>query len=340
MNELLLKEKSSWEIIKESGLPAVIYGMGNGADMVIDEFYRLDVPVMGVTASDDFIRGQDFRGFKVKKLSEFSGDFILCIAFGTQIPEVISHILKLSKQYKTIVPVVPVCGKEIFNRDFAEKNLDYINKAYNLFTDESKKIYSACVSFMLTGNLDTLFSITTEKKEAYNKILKLSESETYLDIGAYRGDTVKEFLRFTKGKFKSIIAVEPDIKNFRKLEEACGNLENIFIINKAVSDKCGKVYFETKAGRQSSISVSGKEIECVTVDEIRKDLDVTYMKVDVEGEEAALISGARKTIKSCKPKLNIALYHRSEDIFRIPLMISEIRPDYRFEIRRHPYIPC
>jgi hypothetical protein len=62
--------------------------------------------------------------------------------------------------------------------------------------------------------------------------------------------------------------------------------------------------------------------------------------MDVEGAEFEAISGAAKTIAVQKPKLNIALYHRSADIFRLPLLINEINPSYQFHIRRHPYIPC
>lgn len=51
---------SSWEKIKQSGREVVVYGMGNGADNVLDEFARLDIKVRGVTASDNFVRGQSF----------------------------------------------------------------------------------------------------------------------------------------------------------------------------------------------------------------------------------------------------------------------------------------
>ncbi|MCQ2481823.1 MAG: hypothetical protein MJ121_06880, partial [Clostridia bacterium] len=129
-----LMELSSWEYIKNSGKPVVIYGMGNGADAVLNEFYRLQIPVLGVTASDDFVRGQQFRGFTVKKLSEFQGEFILAIAFGTCIPEVMNHLVNLNDRYDLIVPVVPVYGTEIFNRDYVLKNAEKINKAYSLFT--------------------------------------------------------------------------------------------------------------------------------------------------------------------------------------------------------------
>ena len=122
MLEFIYKTESSWERIKRSGLPVVIYGMGNGADKVIDEFIRLDIPIKGVTASDDFVRGQIFRGFKVKKLSEFDGEFIIAVAFATCIPEVMNRIYGLCDKYDVIVPCVPVYGDEIFNRDFIEKH--------------------------------------------------------------------------------------------------------------------------------------------------------------------------------------------------------------------------
>ncbi len=77
---------SSWEKIKQSGREVVVYGMGNGADNVLDEFARLDIKVRGVTASDNFVKGQSFRGFTVQKLSEFNGDFIIAVAFASCIP--------------------------------------------------------------------------------------------------------------------------------------------------------------------------------------------------------------------------------------------------------------
>ena len=340
MAELILPEKTSWEIIAKSGLPAVIYGMGNGADKVIDEFSRFGIPVKGVCASDDFVRGQSFRGFTVKKLSEFTGDFILCIAFGTQRPEVIEHIVTLSKKYKTIVPVVPVYGNEIFNRAFVNENIVGLNEAYSLFSGRSAEIFSGCISFMYSGNLDILISSATSKSEAFENIIRPGDSETYLDIGAYKGDTVEEFLHYTGGSYSHIYAVEPDRKNYLSLCANLSHLDNFNALNTAVSSSCGKIRFASRGGRHSSSDLSAEEIDCTTVDEIIGDRGVTYIKIDVEGEERAVLEGARNTIARFKPKLNIALYHKSRDIFEIPLLVKDIYPEYKFEIRHHPYIPC
>lgn len=340
MLEFMNEKISSWEKIKESGKPVVIYGMGNGADKVIDEFNRLNIEIKGVTASDDFVRGQQFRGFTVKKLSEFDGDFIVAVAFASCIPDVMNHIYSLCGKYRVIVPCVPVFGNEIFNRGFIEKHRNELNGAYNLFEDDSKEIFAGCADFMFGGEPETLKRITTEKDEVFENILKLGGSESYLDLGAYRGDTVEEFLHYCGGKYSDITALEPDRRTFRKLEAYLESVENSTAYQCAVYSENKTLVFSDKAGRQSSISEKGVEIEAVCVDSLYSDKTVTYIKMDVEGAEKEAIEGAEITLKNQKPKLNIALYHRSEDIFSIPLQIAKINPDYKFHLRRHPYIPC
>lgn len=340
MLDFKLENKSSWEKIKESGLPVVVYGMGNGADKVLDEFERLSIPVMGVTASDAFVRGQTFRGFKVKKLSEFDGEFIIAVAFASSLPDVMNHIYSLCGKYRVLVPCVPVFGDEIFNRDFVNEHEAEINAAYALFEDDSKPIFAGCVNFMFGGELETLKSITSEKDEAFNNILCLDSNESYLDLGAYRGDTVEEFLHYCGNEYNSVTALEPDRRTFKKLTEYLANVPKSEAFQKAIYSESKTLVFSSNAGRQSAISSKGEEIEVISVDELCEGKAVTYIKTDVEGAEKEAIDGAKTTLKAQKPKLNIALYHKSADIFEIPLQIAKINPDYKFHIRRHPYIPC
>ncbi len=337
---MLRYPETSWDKIKKSGKPVLIYGMGNGADKVIDELLRLDIPILGVTASDSFVRGQQFRGFTVKKLSEFEGDFIIAVSFASCIPDVMNHILSLYEKYEVIVPCVPVIGYEIINTEFIEKYKTEIEKAYNLFDAESQKIFEGCLEFMLSGDLRVLMSVTTDKDEVFENVLKLSCSEHYVDLGAYKGDTIDELLHYTNGSYSSIIAVEPDIKTFRKLESYVEGMQNISLHRKAVYSFDGTVKFNSASGRQSSIDSRGIETQTVTVDEICNSREVTYIKMDVEGAEKDAILGSKDTLVSKKPKLNVALYHKFTDLFELPLLIHSINSDYKFHIRRHPYIPC
>ncbi len=336
MNEKL----SSWEKIKQSGMPVVIYGMGNGADKVIDEFQRLDIPIIGVTASDDFVRGQMFRGFKVKRLSEFEGEFIIAVAFASCLPDVMNHIYSLCENYRVLVPCVPVFGDEIFNREFIGKYGEELNAAYTLFEEGSKPIFAGCVDFMFGGELETLKRITTDKDEIFTGAFSMSSNEGYLDLGAYRGDTVEEFLQYCNNKYESIVALEPDRRTFKKLEAYLEKVPNSTAYQKAIFGENKTLIFSNKAGRQSTISAKGEEADAITVDSLCETRKVTYIKLDVEGAEYEALKGAVNTLKNQKPKLNIALYHKSRDIFELPLKIFEINPNYKFYLRRHPYIPC
>ena len=331
---------SSWQKIKNSGKSVLIYGMGNGADKVIDELNRLGVPILGVTASDSFVRGQNFRGFTVKKLSEFDGDFIIAVSFASCIPEVMNHIVSLTEKHTVLVPCVPVVGDELFNEEFVEKYKDKLEAAYNLFDDKSKEVFQGCVKFMIGGELCDLMNITSEKSEVFENVLKLSSEESYLDLGAYRGDTVDELLRYSGGSYASIIALEPDKRTYKKLCEHIDGMANVTALQKAIYSFSGTASFNSAAGRQSSLSDVGTEIETVTVDELCEDKKITYIKMDVEGAEKDALIGAKRTLEEQKPKLNVALYHKFTDIFELPLLIKSINPDYKFHLRRHPYIPC
>lgn len=344
MIDSVLSRKSVWEKLAESEKPIVIYGMGNGADRVIDELERLGIGVAGVFASDEFVRGQSFRGHKVKTLLQLENElseFNVAVAFATCIDEVIDRILAISKRHGTLVPCVPVCGSEIFSRAFVSENSQQLEAAYSLLCDEkSRRVFEGCVSFMFGGELPDLLDITTDKDEMLNGLFELSENEDYLDLGAYRGDTVDEFLACVKGKYSSITAVEPDRKSFAKLEKHLEKITNSTAIRMGISDKCSTALFNSAAGRQSSYSERGELIETVSVDALCAGRRVTYLKADIEGAERQMLEGARQTLSEQKPKLSIAAYHRSEDIFRLPLLIHEINPQYRIFIRRHKYIPC
>ena len=64
MFEDLLTTESSWEFLKNTPLPIVVYGTGNGADMVFDEFERLDIKCSEQTDEKRrLVTGADFYDF-------------------------------------------------------------------------------------------------------------------------------------------------------------------------------------------------------------------------------------------------------------------------------------
>ncbi len=332
-----------WEKAQSTKKPIFLYGTGNGADKVIDELLRLNIKIEGVFASDGFVRKRTFRGFEVKSYGEVKtaySDIFVLIVFGSSRNEVLGSFKKIAEENETYCVDVPVYGENIFNREFYDNHKCEIEQVRNmLFDEKSKQIFDNIINFKLTGNMDLLFSIETDRKEAFNNILKLSDSENYLDLGAFNGDTVLEFCQ-NVNSYNNITAVEPDSKNFKRLQANTEHIKNINCINACVSNFCGEIHFSSNGGRNGNISENGKTVKCLTVDEITKESPVTYIKFDVEGQEKDAILGAKETIKHLKSKMLISCYHRSEDIFTLPLLVASIRDDYKIHIRHNPYIPA
>lgn len=339
----LLKSPSSWKKLKDSQKTIVLYGTGNGADMVLDELDRLGVKISAVTASDGFVRKRDFRGFEVKSLStieEEYEDFILILGFATCINEVMTAIKELSQKHHVIMPVVPVFGSTVMNREYIEKNADTLEYSRSLlFDEESKRVFDSMVKFQFTGELSYLFEAESTREDALKNILCLTDHEDMLDLGAYRGDTIKELIDLTGG-YSSVTALEPDRKTFEKLKDFAKDMENVTLYPYAVWSEQKELAFSGGGGRQSTLDDSGKYIVTATdIDSLIKDKTITYVKADVEGVEKEMLSGMKNLLKTQKPKLSIACYHRTEDLCTLIPLIHSINPDYKIHLRHHPYIP-
>lgn len=330
-----------WKKLKYASKPILLYGMGNGADKIIDILDALDIPVSGVFASDGFVRKKSFRGFEVQSYGDAKrkfGDFIVLTAFGTSLPDVMDNMKRIAKEQELYAPDLPVIGEGLFDADYCLQNkdkLEFVRR--HLADDTSLQTFDSLIEYKLTGDIKPLVTCESTVEEAYKNILKLTDDETYLDLGAYRGDTVSEFMRYTNG-YKKIYAVEPDPKTFTKLQLAVP--KDTVCLNKAIADKCGIAHFDVQKGRSSRLDENGTVIHTVSVDNILKGTPATYIKMDVEGAEKLAIEGAVNTIKTYKPKLNVAAYHKAEDIFALPLQILNIRPDYKVYLRHFPYIPA
>ena len=333
-------ETNVWDKLKNSDKPIVLYGMGNGADKILRQFELRGIKCSGIFASDEFVRGHSFRGFKVKKYAEIEEefeDFIIVTAFASERKEVLERIFEMRKKHLVLAPDVPVAGIELFSRRFVEINDEKFEKAYSLLIDECSKVnFINIINFKISGDIKYLLPFF-EKEKIYSELLKL-DGETIVDLGAYNGDTVEEFVS-ADPNYKKIFAFEPDEKNYKKLVKNTEQLRDVYTYNLGAWECEDTAFFSLEASRNSAMSVKGKEVKLNSVDNVIKE-PITLLKMDIEGSEKSAIKGARNTIKSYRPKLYICAYHRSEDLFALPLEINKICSDYRFYFVHHPYIPA
>jgi len=344
MISFITEKQSCWDRLKAETRPIFIYGMGDGALKILNVFKEKKICPAGIFASDDFVRGHSFEGFRVHKLSEIEeavNDFVVVLAFAAGYQEIVDKIHEIAAKHTLYVPDVPVVGRGLFTYEYCLENKEKIREVYTSLADDySRKVYANIINFKISGKIEYLSAVTTPKADIYKQLIKPNLNELYVDLGAYNGDTIKEITEFTRGKYLSIYAVEPDRKNFKKLSKFVDGMNNIYTYNCAAWCCDTQLPFASKAGRQSSISVGGDMIDARSVDSILGGLSATIIKMDVEGFEREAIWGAAHTIAYYKPKLMVSLYHRNEDIFELPLLIKTLNPNYKLYIRHQLYIPA
>lgn len=345
----LLTLPTCWEKLQQTDKPIVMYGMGNGADRILAILEGMGVQVADFFASDAFVRGHSFHGVRVKKFSEIQElyeDFVIVIAFAVQDRPTMDYIRSLAERYELYVPDLPVTGDILFDRDFLAAHMDEAQQVYDMLADEeSRRIYHTLMAHKLTGRLDLLMQTESDRAEVLRELLPLGKSEGYADLGAYNGDTVAEFLTMTGGAFSAVHALEPDPKNYKKMVARLEGMElypddRVHLHNLAAWNKETTLHFAAKAGRNSAVTAAGRETPADALDNLAGHDRISYMKLDVEGSEREALLGAAETIRRCRPKILLSAYHLSRDLFALPLLIESIAPDYRFYLRRFPYIPA
>ncbi len=335
-----------WQYLQNADRPIVFYGTGDGGDKIKSELDRLGIPVAGVFASDGFVRKREYHGMPVLSYADavkiFGEDMVVLLVFGSSLPPMLERFFTLAGKHEMYVPDVPVAGGEIFNAAFYEAHREEIEEVRALLADEeSRGVFDAVINYRLTGKLDYLAEHLTDEATVMETVLHPDRYRVTLDLGAYNGDTALSLMEYAPS-LQTVIALEPDEKNFTKLclnTVRTGKVEPHFGAawnqREILTFRKGGGRGIRKAGKEKTVEVMG-----LCPDTLLEGRIPDFIKFDVEGAERRAIEGCAESIREYTPELQVALYHRSEDIFVLPRMIRELNPKYRFYMRRYPYVPA
>ncbi|MEW6064007.1 hypothetical protein P378_16760 [Desulforamulus profundi] len=176
-------------------------------------------------------------------------------------------------------------------------------------------------------------------------IISLGANEVFVDGGAYIGDTAEEFIKQTKientGGYRHIYSFEPDESAREKAIRNLQKYENIDVIGKGLWICDTELKFFSDGGNAGSTFVTGVRTVSVPVTSIDSFFEgkpsdelPTFIKMDIEGAEKEALIGAENVIRQKHPKLAVCVYHKPEDIYEPPKLISEIDPSYQFTLRQ------
>jgi FkbM family methyltransferase len=133
---------------------------------------------------------------------------------------------------------------------------------------------------------------------------ELRAGDTFVDVGAFIGlYTIAVGLRL-RGSGQ-VVAFEPDTRNFSLLREhvKLNKLESaVELYHAAVCDKDGESYFLANGSSESHLVSSGHKdtamVDVVTLDSVFRNRRIDVLKIDVEGYERTVLSGAHNVLRT------------------------------------------
>jgi FkbM family methyltransferase len=198
----------------------------------------------------------------------------------------------------------------------------------------SKKINSTLVIFPLTYSR----YYPADYEPYKQKFIEENARGVCLDLGAHIG----LYTVLLSKNASSVIAFEPSNFTRKVLEETLrlNKCKNVTVRSEVISDVRGSHTFHETGVRVSNANSvipvgSPRSVNSITLDEL--DVQIDFLKIDIEGAELLALRGATKVLKSLKfmtleihPSLLELIHQDVQEIFEI---LAPQKPLYFFEGR-------
>lgn len=326
-----------------------IFGSSRGGERVYSFLREWDLSgrIFAVVDNDIMKQGKFFHGIEIisvesleKYLSNHLGlSLIVIIASGS------AHIIKnqlIDKGLDGDILCPFITNSLNFYPTPCEYFLDHkdqIKKVYGYFEDDrSKDVFISLLNYRMTRDDKWLKNISdNEEMQYFDECMNYRQDEFIVDCGAYIGDTLLEFDKKLVGKWSKYFCFEADEDVFYKLDSFVkeNSYKNVITYNVGCWNERTTLYFQ-KQGSGSSQIVEDKissKIDVDSLDNVLKDMNVTVIKMDIEGAEFNALKGAERIIMEHHPRLAISTYHSMEDFIYLPEIIHDL--GYRIVLRHY-----
>ena len=223
-------------------------------------------------------------------------------------------------------------------------HLDAIEQVYDSLADgKSRSLFVGLIRYRLTTDPRLHPRVETTEAYAPDFLPIFDRPITFIDGGAYTGDTLESLLACGVA-VKDWIAFEPDARNMRALrataQRNAARVASITLSRHGLSDRAERVAFADGEGETSHlIAVASGEPGTTWIDVMRLDDAIdrktdVYVKLDIEGAEMAALRGMPRLLMS-SPTLAVSIYHKPNDLWEVALYLRKEAPKANFRIRQY-----
>ena len=201
-----------------------------------------------------------------------------------------------------------------------------------LADEKSVKVLDTIIKFRRTFDVNLYSTIADDIENQYFENFVPKDIDTFVDGGAFDGDTVLRMCRHGI-RPKKIYFFEPDEYSLALAKNTLKDIKGIEYYPFGFSDEEKVLKFDSRGDLGSCFCEDGDlKIRCVSLDETVKE-DRAFIKMDIEGSEMDALNGAKRLIKNGSP-LAICVYHKPSDIWKVPQLLSNYYK-YKFYLRHY-----
>lgn len=330
-----------FEELKKEICPLYIWGIGNVANEVFQVLGEKGIRVSGAFVDMDIVDGGDFNGYHVESLSEL-------VNKGKKINVIMGHAQYHKMKMIARNPVVnrvfyvlnPFKTHEDISERYVKENADQLNSVYRLFEEGySKRVLESYINTRVNSDIKYLLDVFRYPMDFFNNdVFRLNCHENYVDVGAYNGDTVRDFCKTVSNKYEKIYAFEPDEQFFQELNNTVRKekLENIFTYKLGIWDRDTTLSFRKDEGQSGKIVQDNDtkyQIPVVALDSILEDKEVSLIKINFSAGGFESLSGGERLIQRWRPKVAVTLGIERDNLIKIPEFLKKVNPDYKLFLR-------
>jgi len=365
IEELIKKENVLIRRLEKAKKPIIIYGAG-GCGRRLAGYLRSEGIELACFCQTSVEKGAMTDGLPVyqyDEIRELFPEYMILIAtiLGTA-EDILKYLMERGEKNEIYAMRIPFKVDSILlDYEFVEAKMPEFEEVYYHFADdESKELYIELLNYAVSGDGLPLLRRISGDSFFCKDILEPSCEYTYVDVGAYTGDTVMQFCLFVDNGYRRIIALEPDVYNYKKLGDFCeyARMENIEIYNiggwshkdqlkfythenegyinsnffKPTSDVAEQRDYDLELSNRKKTIVTKMDVD--SIDNILGGREAGLIKINALASDFEVLCGAEDTIAKWRPRLVMEFGCRPDDLLRMPKFIKSLMPDYKLYLRQ------